>query len=73
MKFWVILSWPEHPCITASSCAKTEIKKIFFTAVACIIVRGAALEGPSCDKTFVESCLFLFCFFSAEVTVPNKR
>ena len=27
MKFWVILSWPEHPCITASSCAKTKIKK----------------------------------------------
>ena len=24
MKFWVILSWPEYPCITASSC---EIKK----------------------------------------------
>ena len=27
MKFWVILSWPERPCITASSCAKTKIKK----------------------------------------------
>ena len=65
----MILSWPEHPCITASSHAKTEIKNICHSCCLYYNLCDVQHSKVLAVTKRVES----WFFFSMEVMVPNKR